>query len=209
MNFLIKILIKFKSFVVYCRFGRVYTNDTFLFSKLYFNLMRIVHRTDDIERISFTSKIEKNNLEEDGFDKFSINKIFSEKSLESLKYLRENFNKLNLHDENQKKNFLKTYDIKLDYNLINIIDDLVPVITNYIGCLPIVSTSEYWYSPNEENHPKRSQEFHTDGEDVKQIRVLIPINEISKDHGPLTLINAKKTLEVYKKLKIKKKLKKN
>ena len=44
------------------------------------------------------------------FDKFSINKIFSEKSLESLKYLRENFNKLNLHDENQK-NFLKTYDI--------------------------------------------------------------------------------------------------
>ena len=48
-----------------------------------------------------------------------------------------------------KKNFLKMYDIKLDYNLINIIDDLVPVITNYIGCLPIVSTSEYWYSPNE------------------------------------------------------------
>ena len=56
-----------------------------------------------MKRISYTSKIEKNNLEEDGFDKFSINKIFSEKSLESLKYLRENFNKLNLHDENQKK----------------------------------------------------------------------------------------------------------
>lgn len=208
MKYLLKILIKIKSFIVYCRFGRVYTNDTYGFNSFFFHLMKILHKKEYAERQTYVVDVEKNKLEENGFDKFDINKIFSKKSLESLQFLRNEFDKLSLNDDNQKKTFLKTFKIKLDDNISCIIDDLTPVVTNYMGCLPIVSTTEYWFSPNTENQPKRSQEFHTDGEDIKQVRVLIPINEITKDHGPLTLINAKKSYEVYKKLKKKTVIKK-
>ena len=208
MKYFIKILIKIKSFIVYCRFGRVYTNDTFGFNSLFFHLMKIFHKKEYIERQNYFSEVDENKLMENGFDKFCIDKILSKKSTKSLEYLRNNFDKLNLRDENQKKSFLKTYNIELEDNLINIIDDLTPIITNYMGCLPIISTSEYWFSPNIENQSKRSQNFHTDGEDIKQIRVLIPINEVSSDHGPLTIINAKKSYEIYKKLKKKKIIKK-
>ena len=208
MKSLLEILIKIKSLIVYCRFGRIYSNDTFGFSLFFFYFMKIIHKKEYVERQGYISNLEKNKLKENGFDKFNINKVFSEKSIKSLEFLRNGFDNLNLNDDNQKKSFLKTVKIKLDDNLVSIIDDLTPIVTNYMGCLPIVSTTEYWFSPNIENHSKRSQEFHTDGEDIKQIRVLIPINEITKDHGPLTLINAKKSYEVYKKLKKKTVIKK-
>ena len=39
-----------------------------------------------------------------------------------------------------------------------------------------------------------------DAEDLKQVRVLIPIEEVDENSGPLTVINAQDTSEIFKNL---------
>ena len=208
MKCLFKLLIKVKSFIVFFRFGRTHTYQTFG-SHIFLRLMKTLNKKEYIERKKYFSDVTKDNkMKKEGFDVFDLNKILSEKSQKTLKTLRNNFFKINFNDSSDnKKKFLRTCDIKLNDDLINMIDDLTPIITNYMGCLPVVNSIEYWFSPNIENESKRSQEFHTDP-GTTQVRVMIPVEEITKDHGPLTAVNAENSYEVYKKLKQEKIIKK-
>ena len=51
---------------------------------------------------------------------------------------------------------------------------------------------QVWYSPNNESSDLiGSQLYHFDREDFRQIKCFIPIEDIDKDCGPITLISAK------------------
>ena len=203
MRYLFKILIKIKSFIVFCRFGRMYTKQTFE-SRFFLSFMKIIHKKEYNLRKKYLTDITESKLKKKGFEIFDINEVLSEQSKKSLSVLKNNFSQINFDDINNfKKSFLRTVKIKLDDDLLNVIDDLTPIVSNYMGCLPVVDTMEYWFSPNIKNESKRSQEFHTDP-GTNRVRVLIPVEKITEDHGPLTAMNAQDSYEVYKKLKEKK-----
>ena len=44
-----------------------------------------------------------------------------------------------------------------------------------------------------------------DAEDVKQLKILIPVDEITRDHGPMKLMPANITNKIYYNLKKKRK----
>ena len=75
---------------------------------------------------------------------------------------------------------------------------MLPVVTQYIGCLPILAKASYWYSPNERNVEGRSQSWHMDSEDVRQLKIMIPIDNIDQENGALSLVSANKSQEIFK-----------
>ena len=44
----------------------------------------------------------------------------------------------------------------------------------------------------------RSQNWHIDGEDYKQVKVWIPIEKVEEDCGPLNVINIEETRKIFK-----------
>lgn len=203
------ILRKIKYLFLYCRFGKTFVPDTIFSSRLFNLFMRLVHfKEHSIRRkipfIEEDKKIE-NNI---GFKVIDEDLIFNNHQLKSLSYLKEKFNNINWiedQDVNRKKEFLLMKSIQTDSNLKDIIDGLLPIVSNYIGSLPVLHEASFWYSPNKINQKGRSQSWHMDSEDVKQLKVMIPIDEITEENGPLNVISANKSEKVYKKL-LKKKI---
>jgi hypothetical protein len=70
---------------------------------------------------------------------------------------------------------------------------LAPV-ADYLGCLPVLYSTQIWFSKNSQDHKLLgSQLYHFDREDARQVKAFIPIEEITTDTGPLTLIPAKES----------------
>ena len=96
---------------------------------------------------------------------------------------------------NAKKPFLIAKNIDLldkeNIGLVRFImnPNIIGVVSKYLKQIPVVRSCSLWYSPNKEFHKGRSQEFHKDGEDIKQVKVFIPMNDITDINGPLTVIN--------------------
>ena len=66
---------------------------------------------------------------------------------------------------------------------------IVDLATAYFGCVPLLSTARLWWSPVNET-AARSQRFHTDEEDNRQLKLFINVIPCSEATGPLTLIRA-------------------
>lgn len=60
----------------------------------------------------------------------------------------------------------------------------------YFGTLPILRHVQLVYSPNNRVVGGSSQYFHLDGQDVKSLHVFIFIEDVTRDTGPLTLLDA-------------------
>ena len=202
------ILKKIKYLFLYCRFGKTFVPDTIFSSRLFNSIMRLIHFKEHSIRKKIPVIQEDKRIENNiGFKVIDENLIFNNDQLKSLSYLKEKFNNTNWiedQDVNRKKEFLLMKSIQIDSNLKNIIDGLLPIVSNYIGSLPVLHEASFWYSPNKINEKGRSQSWHMDSEDVKQLKVMIPIDEITEDNGPLNVISANKSEKVYKKLMKKK-----
>lgn len=74
---------------------------------------------------------------------------------------------------------------------------LLAIISDYLGSFPIVQSCQFWYSPNLHMERGRSQEYHLDGEDIRQVKVFVPLEEVTSDHGPLTILPAAESRQVY------------
>lgn len=67
-------------------------------------------------------------------------------------------------------------------------------VTEYFGVQPVLIAAQVWFSPNNHNTAHfNSQLFHFDREDYWQIKCFIPIDDIKKNCGPMTVISASKT----------------
>ena len=106
--------------------------------------------------------------------------------------------------QGKKKPFLQS--INFNYGDIKELDKLITSpkiigpVAHYLGVFPIFHTATIFYSPNTQNFPGVSQNAHLDNEDVKQIKCWIPLDDITNDSGPLHILPANKSHDLYKKL---------
>jgi len=97
------------------------------------------------------------------------------------------------------KPLLSKDDIKIQSAITNlaISDELLSVVTNYLGIFPILYYINIWFTPGKENQNEYqgSQLFHLDHEDYKQLKVFIYLNDMEIDHGPTQYISAENSKE--------------
>mgnify|MGYP003979708873 FL=1 len=105
-----------------------------------------------------------------------------------------------------KKPFLcvQKIDLNADNNapikkIITSSEILLPV-ANYLNHIPILANAQLLYSPNKEMEDGRSQQWHLDGGDGKNIKVFIALEDINKDQGPFTFITKSLSNSIYKSL---------
>ena len=212
MKFLYNILATIKHKIIFMRFGgRVYRPDTIFGAEIFYKIMIFLNKKEFKERKNLIEKYKESDSvnKNYGFGIFNLNSHLSDKSINSLKILKEQYNHTNWDDlkKNQKKSFLMQVPLKLDSNLKSIVNELAPIVGNYIGSWPVLLGGFFWYSENKENFYGRSQNWHMDAEDKRQIKLLIPVENISTEHGPMNVIPTNHSKKIYKILKSKKKTK--
>ncbi len=173
---------------------------------LFIYLRRIFQIKDYSIRRKLANKYKKNKiLNKQGFLnlknkilKYNLknvsNRIFKE-------FKKENLNEL---EKKSKKPFLINKEIDLSNNKNNDLlmlimnKDIIGPISRYLNQIPTLIDASIMYSPNKIFEKGRSQEYHLDGEDIKQIKLWIPLKNINKKNGPLSIINKNDSDKIYK-----------
>jgi hypothetical protein len=81
---------------------------------------------------------------------------------------------------------------------------LLALLSDYFGMLPVLHDITIWYSPNRENVPNSSQYFHLDGQDTRTILLLVCLEDVDEDSGPLTFLPADVSWKIATQLKYRK-----
>jgi hypothetical protein len=72
--------------------------------------------------------------------------------------------------------------------------EVLAPIAKYFGGLPVLYGASVWFCRNAQDFDLvGSQLYHFDREDTRQIKIFIPIDDITEDSGPLTLVPAKES----------------
>jgi hypothetical protein len=61
--------------------------------------------------------------------------------------------------------------------------------TDYLGTVPILAGAALWWTPDNDT-AERSQLFHFDGEDERQVKLILNVFDTDESHGPFTLLPA-------------------
>lgn len=77
---------------------------------------------------------------------------------------------------------------------------LLAPIARYLGMLPVLGNIEFLYSPNEVLESKKSQSFHIDQDDYREVKAFLYVEEVTADSGPLCVIPASESREIYDRL---------
>ncbi len=105
---------------------------------------------------------------------------------------------INWQTKKSQKSFLLSYRVHPDEEHAEAIyrfalsPSLVIAVADYLGTLPILSSVSLLYSPNTE-FAGRSQLFHFDGHELKQVKCFVMLDEITEDSGPFHFIPAQYT----------------
>lgn len=78
--------------------------------------------------------------------------------------------------------------------------EILASVSQYLGMLPVVQQVALWYSPNDENIG-RSQMYHLDSMDKKQVKVFIFMDQVTPSSGPLHVIRSDESLLIWEYLK--------
>lgn len=76
-------------------------------------------------------------------------------------------------------------------------DELLATASLYFGETPVLSSVHFWWSPPNETLLE-SQQYHYDGEDRTQLKVLLHVNDVSEDAGPFTYLPADLSAKIPK-----------
>jgi hypothetical protein len=74
--------------------------------------------------------------------------------------------------------------------------EVLRVVSNYIGALPLLYRINLLYSPNTEVIEQSSQFFHLDPEDVIMCKIFVFVEDVDADTGPTTLLPADASMTV-------------
>ena len=187
--------------------------DTFVGISLYSSFLKAFNYFSYNQRKNIFKKnfnnIPKNHSISDqkGYKIIQLKKVSTKKILNKI-----NFNKVINHKLPSKKKFLKTYPIDIfsedfvELKGLILSEEFIKPIINYLGSVPLLWNCALWISPNQTFETGRSQEFHLDNEDVKQIKCFVPLEDITKDSGPLNIIDAENSKDIFNKLQRTKKV---
>jgi hypothetical protein len=150
------------------------------------NVVESLNNTLGIPEISEGKGYAKINT----IDKELINEVIQE----SHRLIKENLSKNT--SENSAYRHLVTIPIRGALTPDNVFmkfaldQSLLKTIGKYIGMLPVIENIMIWYSPNEKDIEGSSQYYHLDGQDVRTMQVFIFLDDIDKDCGPFTFVDA-------------------
>ena len=90
------------------------------------------------------------------------------------------------------KGFLPAGDLTLEspYLRLALGDEVVSIVSDYLGMIPVLTYVDVWYSPHEEKPPRSSQLFHLDNADVRQVKLFLHCEDVLAASGPLTVLDA-------------------
>jgi hypothetical protein len=74
--------------------------------------------------------------------------------------------------------------------------EVLRVVSNYMGMLPLLYRINILYSPNDEVVEQSSQFYHLDPEDVIMSKIFIFVEDVDADTGPTTLLPADRSMAV-------------
>ena len=195
-------------------FLRKYRKDTPESTWKFYNKMRYIYNAEFIKRENFSKILDNteftNALSQNGFAILNLSDITKDKTFtDAIIKFRKKFDEVNQNSienrDHSSKRFLINYTFDFNKEIKNIADPFVDIVTKYLGTLPILNTFQMWYSPNNDSELIGSKLLHRDGEDFRQIKIFIPIEEVQIENGPLHLINKQESKVLYENL-IKKKL---
>ena len=192
-----------KNILVFIRFVAPWRPDTFFFSKLYYKISLLLNYKEYSLRKRISEEKNEENLinPETGMLKVKLQSFnHYSKFKNDIKDLKNDFYRVNWEEiaKNHSKKFLLVKKIDCsDLRLQNLTKLLSPAISKYLGTLPILQDAAFWYSPNTFNDKMRSQNWHIDGEDYKQVKIWLPIENVDENCGPLHAINIKETKRIF------------
>ena len=98
-----------------------------------------------------------------------------------------------------EKEFLKSIDIEIDENIKKISDPFIDIISAYTKYLPIMIGKLLVFT-NKSSNLTGSRSLHLDPDDYKQLKIFIPVENITNDNGPLNVVDAKQSRTIYDEL---------
>ena len=206
---MITFLRKLKSQIRLFKFFDKYRKDDFqsierfnkIISKIYSKEYSTRKKYVNFEFLKETRELNENGFKIINLDEFKLNDQFNE----SLNFLRSKYDSMDWDQNSQRSkgslkekiDFLRQQELEINRHIINVIDPFIQLISNYLGCLPVLINASFWYSPNKSETPVGSQLFHLDPDDSKIIKIFIPIEEIDESCGPMNVINSKISRNIY------------
>jgi len=187
--------------------------DSYLGGALYYFFVCIVHPYEYFMRRFYLKKYveQPTNIisKKEGY--YVDSHANSETVNAAIEHCREIIKRKNWDDVNdpQHKSFLLQYWFEPGDACHNkiwklAVDPLIiSPIVEYLGYVPLLGSALLWYSPNNNFESGRSQEFHLDGDNNKQVKVFVFLDDIDEQSGPLTIIPAEQSKIAFKKMKIK------
>ena len=195
MKFFEKIKLVFKQPGILIRYR------SFGLRKLYFNLSKYLHLKTYLSRrknINYQC-----NLYNQGYEKIGIETL-NKNNLNINSVIIEIEEKIKDLDYSNQSSHLKSIKISeifdTNSNVFNFLtsDYLINIVSEYLGCVPILTYSSVWYSRNDEIIDNSSQEYHLDHEDYKQVKGFLYLEDIDETNGAMNLFtntNSKKVIQ--------------
>ena len=201
----------FKSKIKYPLFLANYRKDTPESTLKFYKFMKYIYRAEFKKRENFNDThinnryIEK--LDTNGFVILNLSDVSNnEKFVDTLYLFKKSYDEIIQNytepysNHKNKKQYLLQYNFEFNHKIKNIADPFVDIATKYLGTLPILESFQMWYSPNDSEELTGSKLLHRDPEDFKQLKIFIPIEEVSIENGPLNVINKNQSEILYKNL---------
>lgn len=77
--------------------------------------------------------------------------------------------------------------------------EIVSLVAKYLGMLPSITFSAYWYTPFLDKPSQGSQLLHLDHEEFKQLKMFIYCSDVKLENGPMHIINKMDSKVIQKK----------
>lgn len=197
MNFLINVLKKIKKKIRLYFFLAPYRKDLPQNTENFFKRMVYLKRSEFLIRKNYYNDTKVNDeiikkIDKDGYVILDLNLILENINFKnSFSFLKKKYLNVNWNTNDfYKKGYLKQIDLKFTKIVKNFADPFADIATRFLGSLSLLDSCQFWYSPNKNEDLTGSQLYHRDPEDFKQLKIFIPIQEISEKNGPLSILNA-------------------
>lgn len=208
---------KFTSFLYhhYKYPGHFFNTGTFTNARAYHNFCKLFQPHTYLTRARYARTLDQSNSPEIQIDRKAGYTVVTPQMLPLLSHVAEQardvFSRMHLDQLKQqatKKPFLiqvplTEYEKDLSnspFLEIATHPALLGAIARYLGMLPVLRCIEFHYSPNEVMESKKSQNFHIDQDDYREIKAFLYVEEVTMDSGPLCVIPALESRKIYDQL---------
>ena len=197
MNLLEKIKLVFEQPGILFRYRSLRIRKIYYIFSKYLHLETLFSRK---EKINYDS-----NLYLKGYEKIESN-LLNQNDIDIDSTILEIENKIKSYEFKNQASHFESIEIcemfDTDSKVFKFLTSkfLIEKISNYFGCIPLLTYSSVWYSKNDRIIDNSSQEYHLDHEDYKQVKGFLYLEDIDETNGAMNLFSKKNSRDVMKKI---------